>query len=99
MFHKILSRMAGELAVKTHTQHGIHPGVGQIAALIPQARQAGWRILRREHLQRLGLKDHHHHRHPKTIALLTQTRQQRPMPPVHAVKVADGQHTATMPRA
>jgi hypothetical protein len=94
---EIVRRLGGEGGVEAHAQQAVDAEPRQLQVFLPQSGQPGRRLGPGKQLLGLGFEHHDAGRHPEPARLLGEAAQYRLVPQMHAIEVADGQHTAVMP--
>ncbi len=89
--HELVGRLPGEMRVEMLHDHAVDALAAQAFQLVAQQGDAGGRAVRYEEFARMRLERHHRERQSACIGRRACAGQQRLVPAVHAVEVADGQ--------
>ena len=92
--YEVLGRLSRQAFIKARQYHTLHAVTGQRVELVAQREHAGGCFVRCKVLTRRGFKGEHGRRQARALRLLVQRLEQGLVPAVHAVVVANGQHTA-----
>ena len=92
LLNELISRKGGKSCVKRTDHRLTRAALAQQLQLFTQGRQTGRRRVRRKKLARVGFEGQHHGRQIKRFSHLSQAFDQRRMPKVNAIEIANGKH-------
>ncbi len=89
---------AAQRLVEWQADHPLGAIFGEQLDLVAQPGEPRRRLVAGEVLARLRLEDHHRHRPPQRSGTIAQLVEDRLVPAVHAIEVADGRHATPVLR-